>query len=379
MSEYQYVAFRAIDGPLSDQALAYMEKQSSRAEITPWAFDNEYHYGDFGGDSREMLRRGYDIYLHYANFGYRYLSIRLPNGFPDPQAASHYLDEDSISFAKDKKGAGGILAIEPFFESDDVDQIWDVDDVIDELIPLREEILSGDLRPLFIAYLGIQTDGNHDWDEPLRAPVPAGLKKPTDAQLALADYLGLSDALLAAAAKNSPKIPAAVDTSSQYKAWLDSQSEDKKTAWLLDVMSDADSTVRRDLLTEFQKEADAPAWPTAESAGQTVSQLMDEAKAIAEKEQAKAEAKAERERQKRLRKMAEDPDSVLQQTEKLVAERSTSSYNEAAKLLADLREVLIDTAQADLPAMHAKKLKEKNPTLKRLTSALRKQGLLPKK
>ena len=35
MSEYQYVLFRAIDGPVSPKNLEYMHQQSSRAEITP--------------------------------------------------------------------------------------------------------------------------------------------------------------------------------------------------------------------------------------------------------------------------------------------------------------------------------------------------------
>jgi hypothetical protein len=88
MSEYQYVAFRAIDGPVRESNLNYMHKQSSRAEITPWSFENEYHYGDFHGDATEMLRRGYDFHLHYANFGTRRLMLRLPNGLPDLTAAA---------------------------------------------------------------------------------------------------------------------------------------------------------------------------------------------------------------------------------------------------------------------------------------------------
>ena len=71
MSEHQIVAFRAIDAPVSKANLEYMERQSSRAEITPWSFDNEYNYGDFRGNAEEMLRRGYDLHLHYANFGVR--------------------------------------------------------------------------------------------------------------------------------------------------------------------------------------------------------------------------------------------------------------------------------------------------------------------
>jgi hypothetical protein len=90
MSEYQYVAFRAIDAPVREENLAYMERQSSRAEITPWSFDNEYHYGDFGGDAAGMLRRGYDLHVHYANYGTRTLMIRLPDGLPDPEASKPY-------------------------------------------------------------------------------------------------------------------------------------------------------------------------------------------------------------------------------------------------------------------------------------------------
>ena len=45
MSEYQYVAFRAIDAPVSEKNLKFMRQQSSRAEITPLSFENEYHFG----------------------------------------------------------------------------------------------------------------------------------------------------------------------------------------------------------------------------------------------------------------------------------------------------------------------------------------------
>jgi hypothetical protein len=104
MSEYQYVAFRAIDGPVSDKDLDFMRRQSSRAEITPWSFENEYHYGDFHGDELEMLRRGYDLHLHYANFGTRKLLIRLPHGLPNFEAAKGYLEEETEKDQKEHSG-----------------------------------------------------------------------------------------------------------------------------------------------------------------------------------------------------------------------------------------------------------------------------------
>ena len=87
MSEFQYVGFRAVDAPVSEKNLGYMEDQSSHAQITPWSFESDYHHGDFHGNAPEMLRRGYDVHLHYANFGIRTLLIRLPAGLPDVKAA----------------------------------------------------------------------------------------------------------------------------------------------------------------------------------------------------------------------------------------------------------------------------------------------------
>jgi hypothetical protein len=87
MSEFQYIGFRATEKPVGDRDLEYVRQQSTRAEITPWSFDNVYHSGDFHGDAQGMLRRGYDIHVHYANFGIRDLLIRLPLNLPSAPGA----------------------------------------------------------------------------------------------------------------------------------------------------------------------------------------------------------------------------------------------------------------------------------------------------
>ena len=52
MSEYQYYEFQAIDRPLTSRQMDELRKLSTRAEITPTSFTNEYHWGDFRGDPR---------------------------------------------------------------------------------------------------------------------------------------------------------------------------------------------------------------------------------------------------------------------------------------------------------------------------------------
>ena len=211
MSEYQYVAFRAIDRAVSKKDLAYMRRQSTRAEITPWSFENEYQYGDFHGNAQEMMRRGYDLHLHYANFGVRTLLIRLPNGLPNAKAMKPYFADKALGFRKDKKGPGGTLIISPYLEPDALDELWDIEEMVHRLVPLRAEIMAGDLRPLYLAHLAVISDDDHDPDEAVETPVPAGLKKPTDAQYALAEFFGIGRTMIAAAAERSGPLPPVAD------------------------------------------------------------------------------------------------------------------------------------------------------------------------
>jgi hypothetical protein len=378
MSEYQYVAFRAVDRAVSEKNLAYMRKQSSRAEITPWSFDNEYNFGDFRGDALEMLRRGYDLHLHYANFGIRSLFIRLPGGLPDPLAAAPYLDGESLKFVKDKNGSSGTLAIEPAHEPGDLEEIWDFDEWIDRLMPLRAELLSGDLRPLYLAHLAVLRDMNRDPDEIIEAPVPFGLGKPTPAQLALAEFYEISRGLITAAARDVPAAPLSIDPRAGFSEWLAAQSETAKNAWLTDLMAEPDSSVRAELLAAFRQARAPQTWPTLQRS-MSMAQLEAEAKEIEDEMGRKKAAAFARARAQKLAKMAQDPKPFLREAERLVEDRSTEGYAKASSLLAEIREALAGSDRANLADNHASKIHEKHPRLNRLTSALRQRGFLPKK
>jgi hypothetical protein len=354
-----------------------MERQSSRAEITPWSFDNEYHYGDFRGNAEEMLRRGYDLHLHYADFGIRKLMIRLPQGLPDPKTARLYLDEESLRFLPDKRGRGGILSIQPMHEPGDLEDLWEVDDLVDRLVPLRAELLAGDLRPLYLAHLAISRDDDHDRETTKEGPVPAGLEKISDAQHALAELYDLSDSLIAAAAQGSPPLASQNDAGNDYVSWLQSQPAATKDEWLAKWMADSHCDARRQMISEFHASRQSPLWRTA-SVNRTIAELESIADGLHSAAKLKASAKAARERAKRLEKMAADPTPTIRETEKLVSDRSTDAYGKIAAILADLREALAGSKNAGLAERQARKLKDKNPTLRVLVKELRGKGFLPK-
>ena len=377
MSEYQLVVFRAIDAPVSPKNLAYMRTQSSRAEITKWSFENEYHFGDFRGNAEEMLRRGYDFHLHYANFGARTLMFRLPTGLPDPAAAEHYFHDDSFHFAPDKSGPGGILHINPYYEAGHLDNLWDAEDLINRLLPLRAEILTGDLRPLYLAHLAAATDGNHNPEDENDAPVPAGLHKVTPAQRALTKLYGLPHGMISAAAQASPPLPTAGAAMPRYADWLARQPDPAKNAWLQRLMEDPESAVRAELLAEYQKSTRSPAWPTSR-VDRTIASLQAEGEEIEMKRSRLKAEKAAKAREQKLAAMAADPAKTLRETEDLIKYKSAENYAKIASLLQDLRTALAPTSRSDIAEKQAQKLKSENPGTRGLPAELKRHGFLKK-
>ena len=381
MSEYQYVSFRAVDKPVKGKDLEYMRKQSTRAEVTPWSFSNEYHYGDFHGNTLEMMRRGYDLHLHYANFGTRTLMIRLPEGFPDAKAAQEYLGEEGLRYIEDKTGPGGILCVEPYYEVDSIEELWDTDfeELIEELMPLRDELMSGDLRSLYLLHLVVCRDSNHDPEETQEGPVPAGLGRLGNHHVALAEYYDLRDELLEVAVVGAPAQAAARKTDPQVEQmhWLEAQPSAVKDKWLADLMSDSDTAVRAELLREFKKTRPVVATQSVRL-NRTMSALNaaseDRAK-LNNKKAAESEARA---RTKRLANMAADPEKVLKKTEQLISKRNSEAYAEVAELLADLRDSLAGTDQAHLAEQQVQRLRSDNPNLRGFISELRRHGLAKK-
>lgn len=378
MSEYQYVAFRAVDKPVEPKQLEYMRKQSTRADITPWAFTNEYHYGDFRGDANEMLRRGYDVHLHFANFGTRKLLFRLPRGLPDAGAAAPYLLDDALCFVPDQQGRGGILAIDPYYDPGDYEDYWEFDDLLNLLGPLRTELLEGDLRPLYLAHLAVSRDQNHDPDDVMEASVPAGLESLTTAQKELAAFYSLDSDLLAVAAEFSPPLAGQRTSSSDFKTWLRQQSTATKDAWLLECVSETGSYVRQEILTAYRSDRKVPAWPIV-AGTRTVGELFQLAQKKKQEVARKARETAARARLNRLTEMKADPSSTLRETERLAKTRTGAAYQKVAEMLAELREALAGTVRAGLAEQHAQTLKENHPTLKQLAKELRNVGFLPKK
>ncbi|MEO2017271.1 MAG: hypothetical protein ABGZ53_23180 [Fuerstiella sp.] len=221
MSEYQWVHFIALDGPVSPKNMDYMRGQSTRASVSPWEFTNEYNFGDFHGKSHEMLRRGYDLYFHFANYGVRNIELRLPELPCDQKTFKLFVSKHEVDWTNDKRGKAGILTICPEADAGTYeDYLMEPECFARRFVGLREMLLRGDLRPLYVAWLATCCD-----DEQLEPPVPPGLGESVDAIDAMAELYELPQNMIAAAAQKSPTRPSSVGNEKRVCDWLKKQKK----------------------------------------------------------------------------------------------------------------------------------------------------------
>jgi hypothetical protein len=189
MSEYQYYEFLALDQPLSAEDLAYVRTLSSRVQPTPMQAAFTYSYGDFRGDPLQLLARCYDVMLYMANWGSKQLAFRFPKTAIDQQALQpYYYGVEEIELTT----VGEHIILNIAFNDEEGGDWIEGEGQLTLLAPLRDDILRGDLRALYLAWLASAArwagaDGETDeWDEEeegesddgddlIEPPVPPGL------------------------------------------------------------------------------------------------------------------------------------------------------------------------------------------------------------
>jgi hypothetical protein len=383
VSEYQYYEFRAVDRPLTGAETKKLRDLSTRAEITPVSFTNHYEWGDFRGDPRKLMWQSFDAFLYLANWGTRRLMFRLPADLLDAGAARPYCDGDALSL--EVKGGHALLE----WESDDEEEDWDHDGegLLEEMLPLRETIAGGDLRPLYVGWLAGVEEGVVEEDAP-EPPVPPGLKALPPALKALARFLRVSDDLLAVAAKRSGDAPPSVTPSREdVAAKVAALPERQRNAVLVDLLEGDPAAARRALLRALRDAGPKDPAPVATKTGRTAGDLVAPARAIAEaryrmeaerlaKKKARLQAEAAAKRAKYLDELTGRQELAWELLEKKIESKQQKEYDEAVGLLKDLREIsLRDNAarsfEARVRSLHARHVKKST-----FVARLQKAGML---
>jgi hypothetical protein len=248
MSEYQYYEFRAVDTPLTTRQMADLRRISTRAEITPTSFTNEYHWGDFKGNPRKMIEKYFDAFLYYANWGTHWLMLRVPQESVDFKELKQYNAGDS--FTVKKKGAYVIFEYHSEDESGDCED--DEPASLASLIPLRAELLGGDLRSLYLGWLAAAQAGDLE-ESDVEPPVPAGLKHLPAPLQELAAFLRIDDKLLKVAAVANTGTAPAAPSRAECVRWIKAMPAAEKNGILLQLVEGDTPNLRERLVQRFRQ------------------------------------------------------------------------------------------------------------------------------
>ena len=222
MSEYQYHEWQTIDRLLTpaeqtavNQLSSHIDVSSSRAVVT-------YHWSDFRHDPRQVLLKYFDAYFYMANWGSLHLMFRFPKGLLDAADIEPYCACDSISFGT----FDDYQVLDLDFNPEDGGSWMEAEAGLSHFISLRNDLLEGDYRLLYLAWLkaSMEDDSSEDYHEDcddeeeydgkegtsgslaedMEPPVPLGLKKLSPALQNFVQVFGIDPFLVQAAAEASP-------------------------------------------------------------------------------------------------------------------------------------------------------------------------------
>lgn len=339
MSVYQHYDFLALDRPLDEGQCDQLRALSSRARITATSFTNEYHWGDFRGDPVKLMRTHFDVFAHFAEPGTRQIMISAPSALLRPRDIEPYLLTYTAEYST---GAGRTVIC---LTSDDESDFLDYPAGLATFAPVRAELLGGDRRLLYLAWLlSVQADDDLEEDE-TEPPVPAGLNDLSAPLHAVADFLRIDPDLIAVAAQASPPLQTGTDHGDEMARWIEDLPAKEKNRLLRLVADNEVTQARARMLQAFQKSGRG-AFAVTEGT-RTVRELWTAAgDRRAQREREEAARAADRERQRReesaaarearLEDLAGRRDQAWQEVEDRIATMHPEGYDRAVALLADL-------------------------------------------
>ena len=341
MSEYQYYEFLAVDRLLTRQEMGELRSVSSRAEITPSHFSNEYNWGDLKADPGELLEHYFDVHIYLANWGTRRLAVKLPLEVLSPNEAAPYF----VGNCANVRRAGEHIIIDLSSEPGDFEDWDEASGWTGALAAARSRLLRGDRRFLYLAWL---LSVQHDEVDPddLEPTVPPGLGRLPVSLQTMVEFLRIDEHLIAAAAEGSePEEP----EPRGLAEWIDRLPVDEKGALLLRVARGEHARGEAVLARRFRDE-ERTERSDVERTRRTVGELLTRADEILrawEEEQARraAEARRQREaaaaaaREKRLDALASRKAEVWAEIEMLVSATKPKYYDLAVSRLVDLRDL----------------------------------------
>lgn len=214
MSEFQYLEFYSADKALTNNQIKEISSWSNRSEVSKRRAVFTYSYADFPKDEEKVLVKYFDSFFYIANWGTTRLMFKIPKESSNYKEIKSYGIKVIDSFENGMKvySKSKHILIDIYFSEEegygwlDEEQSW-----LSELQELRNDIIKGDFRALFLIWLhGIHLKYTYE-DIGLdfeieKEKIPPNLKKLNDRLESLIELFGIDKDWIKAAAKYSEDV-----------------------------------------------------------------------------------------------------------------------------------------------------------------------------
>jgi hypothetical protein len=366
MSEYQYYEFRCIDKPLTAKEQKEIGRWSSRTHPTSTGAIFIYNYGDFPKDEKRVVEQYFDAMFYIANWGTKRLIFKFPKELMNIDSIKPYCTSEEISISE----SGQHLLLD-FYLSDEEGYGWiDGEGWLASLIGLRNDILHGDYRSLYLAWLhacSLQRDWedfNKDESEP---PVPAHLDTLNGALKSLTELFDMDKDILGVATKASGQ--EADEPEFNIESSIQHLLEIEKNDFLVK-LAKGEPLLSVRLLNRLKELSKPSEQVPSKVSDRTIGNILSEADRLKKRRKDAARRKREADRLKKLAKLEANASTLWEEVYRHISEKKPQAYDVAITILQDLYMLAKHQKKQDEYEHHIRKILQEYSRLPSLKSKI---------
>jgi len=217
MSEFQVYKFLSVDKPLSSKEQKEISRFSSRTIATSNSATFTYAYGDFPKDETSVLKKYFDIFLYFSNWGTKRLILKFPLHLVDYKnilafdIKENYYSSNELTISRTSD-----FLIITFEISDDEGGCWveEEDFNASDFTSIREAILDGNNSALYLFWMKVASSIGEEYEEEeiddkisiKTPPIPVELSKINAALQKFINFFEIDKDLVKAAQSTSKKL-----------------------------------------------------------------------------------------------------------------------------------------------------------------------------
>lgn len=332
MSEYQYYEFRSIDRPLTKEEQKEIGSWSSRTHPTPTGAIFSYSYRDFPKNEKRVVEKYFDAMFYFANWGTKRLIFKFPKELINIDLIEKYCSQEEISISE-----SGTNILLDFYFSDEEGNGWiEGEGWLESLIGLRNDILRGDYRSLYLVWLhacSLRRDWeDFDNDEP-EPQIPENLDTLNGGLKSLVELLDIDKEILSVAAKES--VRTGVERELDVKGLIQHLSDREKEDFLVR-LAQGEPLLSVRLLKRLQELSKSPEKVLTKVRKRTIGAIFREAEHIKQKRKETERRKREADRLKKLTKFEAKESQLWEDVYRHISEKNPKAYDVAVAILRDL-------------------------------------------